>query len=105
MEIHIKLYLDSANIQAIEELTKIYPIDGFTTDPTLCATENIDIEALIRYGIGKRAFYQVLALDIDGMLEEAKWIRSLNSDAFIKIPETQADFMAIRKLTQENIPV
>ena len=27
------------------------------------------------------------------------------NDNFIKIPATQAGFMAIRKLTQENIPV
>ena len=100
----MKLYLDSANIQAIEALT-IYPIDGFTTNPTLCARELVDMEILIRYGIGKCAFYQVLALDTEGMLEEAKWIRSLNPDAIIKIPSTQAGFMAMRQLKQANIPV
>ena len=48
------------------------------------------METLIRYGIGNRAFYQVLALDMEGMQEEAKWTRSLNPDAIIKIPSTQA---------------
>lgn len=53
------------------------------------------METLIHYGIGKRAFYQVLALDTEGMLEESKWIRSLNPDAITKIPATQAGYMAI----------
>lgn len=101
----MKIYLDSANIQAIEEAYAIYPIDGFTTNPSLCAKEGVDVETLLNFGIGKTSFYQVLALDTEGMLEEASAIRSIDRDAIIKIPATRAGFMAIKRLTTENVPV
>lgn len=101
----MKIYLDSANIQAIEEAYAIYPIDGFTTNPSLCAKEGVDIETLLHFGIGKTSFYQVLALDMLGMLEEAAAIRAIDRDAIIKIPATRTGFMVIKQLTNENVPV
>lgn len=100
----MKLYLDTANVEEIRELAWL--IDGVTTNPTLVAREGRpfhevlrEICALVRGPVSA----EVLALDEDGMVREARELAALAPNVVVKIPMTEAGLKAVQALTREGI--
>ena len=105
----MKLFIDDADTNVIRRLFDLYPIDGVTTNPSILARVRRDPKETlteIRGIIGKEAilFAQALALDVEGMVKDAKYIVSLcGRNTVVKLPSMPEGFKAMRMLKKEGI--
>ena len=105
----MKLFIDDADTNVIRRLFDLYPIDGVTTNPSILARVRRDPKETlteIRGIIGKEAilFAQALALDVEGMVKDAKYIVSLcGRNTVVKLPSIPEGFKAMRMLKKEGI--
>ena len=110
----IKIFADGANSSEIQELSKYQFIKGFTTNPTLmrkAGATNYENHCLdLLSAVGSRPIsFEVLADDLNGMLEQAIKISSWGENVFCKIPVTntlgQSTVPVIQELTKNKIKV
>ncbi|OGC41941.1 fructose-6-phosphate aldolase [candidate division WOR-3 bacterium RBG_13_43_14] len=104
----MKLYLDTANIEQIREIAGWGILDGVTTNPSLMAKEKGDYKKILKEicDIVKGPVSgEVLSLEKDSMVEEARELSSISEHVVIKIPCTADGLKATRQLNSENIPV
>lgn len=107
----MRLYIDTANVEQIRHLNEYYPIAGVTTNPSILVKENrpfLEVLKEIREVIGeeKELFVQLLGETAEEMIEEANFImRELTGKLAVKIPVTEEGLKAIKKLSEENVPV
>ena len=107
----MKLLIDDANLDAIEAILALYPIDGVTTNPTILAKagENpkerlIKIRKLI--GDDLDLHCQVVASSKEDMKDQArKLVKVLGDNTYIKIPSSGEGFKAMEELSKERIKV
>ncbi len=105
----MELYVDTANINEIRECARFGFVSGVTTNPSLLAKEdpNVDIKKLILeiYElIGGHLSVEVISTDRDGMIKEAEEIIEWFPNATIKIPMIPEGLSAVRYLSEKNIP-
>lgn len=105
----MKLFVDTANINEIRQTAAIGMVKGVTTNPSLLAKEdpNIDIKKLILeiYNLlPGHLSVEVNSLERDGMLREADEILSWFPQATIKIPMCVEGLAATYELAKRNIP-
>ncbi len=105
----MELYVDTANINEIRECARLGFVSGVTTNPSLLAKEdpNVDIKKLILeiYElIGGHLSVEVISTDRDGMIKEAEEIIEWFPNATIKIPMIPEGLSAVRYLSEKNIP-
>ncbi len=101
----MKLYLDTANVEEIRDLAWL--IDGVTTNPTLVAREGRPfMEALteICQIVSGPVSAEVVALDTQGMVREARELAQVAKNVVIKIPLTEPGLQAVQKLQSQGIP-
>jgi len=88
----MKILLDTADIKVIKELLPYFPIDGFTTNPSILAKEGGDVRetlSLLREIAGphKMMHVQATGTTAETILEEAKKLKAFCGDNFfVKIP-------------------
>ena len=105
----MELYIDDANIEAIERLIDLYPIDGVTTNPSILAKAKKDPKEILNeirkiIGEDRILFVQALPLTAEGMIEDARTIvKELGNNTIVKIPSIPEGFKAIRELKKEGI--
>jgi transaldolase len=104
----MQLYVDTANIEHIRHAAKLGFISGVTTNPSLLAKEdpNIDIKERIldiHKLVGGHLSVEVNSLDAEGMLKEADEIIKWFPDATIKLPIIEGGLTACRELTKKGI--
>lgn len=103
----MNLYVDTAAVDAIEEFVSMGVIDGVTTNPSIIADTGQtyrDVVTTIDETIDGPIFAQVLAEDVDGMVEEGRMYQSWGDSVVVKIPATREGFEALHRLRQEEIP-
>lgn len=105
----MELYLDTADIDEVKRLKKIFPISGVTTNPSIIAASRGNLNIILhelRNAIGPQGklFAQVMSSDSDKMVEEAKQLRAVIPDIIVKVPTTEAGLTAIRQLKKLGIP-
>ena len=101
----MEIYLDTADVSKIEKYCDAYPLAGFTCNPTLVAASEVTIEDLMKLAIGKNVFVQSIALDCDGIIADAKKLKEIRADAYIKIPCTPEGYKAMHILKQQGYNV
>lgn len=104
----MKLYLDTANINEIKEISSWGILDGVTTNPSLMAKEKGDYRAIIKEicAIVKGPVSaEVMSLESAGMIQEGRDLSRISEHIVIKIPCTIAGLMATRVLTGDGIRV
>ena len=89
----IEIYADGANIEEFIKLNQLEYIKGFTTNPTLMRKnqiENYEIfaKSLTQVIKEKPISFEVFADDLDEMYVQAKKIKAIADNIFIKIPIT-----------------
>jgi len=102
----MKFFIDTANVDEIREAASMGMADGVTTNPSLIAKEGRDFEEVIREICGivdGPISAEVISLDTDGMLEEARKLAGIHKNIVVKIPMTVDGLKAVRKLTEEGI--
>jgi transaldolase len=82
-------------------------IDGVTTNPTLISKEKKDFESLIeeicKIIKGLPISLEVLSLNSEGMIEEARRLSKMGENIVVKIPMTTEGLKAIKVLVSEGI--
>ena len=106
----LELYLDTANLQQIEELAPILPLRGVTTNPSIMAAGGVGLNALLPklesiLGKQTRIHVQVLSNSVDGIIEEASQLHALPYDIVVKIPAHANGLAAIKQIKQATVPV
>jgi len=98
--------LDTANIDEIREAYNMGMVDGVTTNPSLIAKEGRNFETIIRdicAIVDGPISAEVIRLDVDGMLKEARELAAIHANIVVKIPMTVDGIKAVRQLTSEGI--
>ncbi len=103
----MKFFLDTANLEEIEEALSMGLIDGVTTNPTLMAKEGgnwKEIAKKICSLVEGPVSLEVVSLNAEGMITEAKELIKLGPNVVIKIPMTPEGIKAGYFLEKEGIP-
>lgn len=103
----MKIFLDTANLEQIKAANDWGVLDGLTTNPSLVAKENMRFDDLVPkiLEICKGPVsLEVVSVDADGMVAEAKKLAALASNVVIKIPMIPEGLKAIRRLSEKEIP-
>ncbi|NLW23225.1 MAG: fructose-6-phosphate aldolase [Tissierellia bacterium] len=102
----MELFIDTANIDEIKEINQWGVIRGVTTNPSLIAKEGRDfvevIEEIASIVDGPISA-EVISLDRDGMIEEARNLSNIHPNIVIKIPMTAEGLKAVKVLSKEGI--
>lgn len=101
------IFLDTANIEHIRQAAKLGLISGVTTNPSLVAKEGssnlksriLEICSLVDGSVS----VEVLSLDVEGMLKEARELAAWHKNVTVKIPVSEAGYEAVSVLSRENI--
>jgi len=103
----MKFFIDTANPVEIRKAYEMGVIDGVTTNPSLISKENRDFESLIKEICeiiqGLPISLEVLSLNSDGMIEEARKLSKRGENIVVKIPMTSEGLKAIKVLASEGI--
>jgi len=102
----MKFFIDTANIEEIKKGLELGMVDGVTTNPSLIAKEQRpfndilnDICAIVDGPISA----EVVSLEADGMVEEARELAKLSDNIVIKVPMIVEGIKAVKRLSDENI--
>ena len=102
----MKFFIDTANIDEIKEANSMGMVDGVTTNPTLIAKEDGKFEDIIKQIceiVDGPISAEVISLDADGMVAEARKLAGINKNIAVKIPMTVDGLKAVRTLSSEGI--
>lgn len=100
----MKLFIDTANVAEIREMAWL--VDGVTTNPSLVAKEKRpfrDIIAEICALVDGPVSAEVIGLETEGMIAEARELAAIHENVVVKIPMTEAGMRAVTILTSEGI--
>ena len=102
----MKFFIDTANIDEIKEAHSMGMVDGVTTNPSLIAKEGRDFEEIIRdicAIVDGPISAEVISIDADGMIKEARQLAKIHENIVVKIPMTVDGLKATRSLAEEGI--
>ena len=102
----MKFFIDTADIEEIKEAHRMGMADGVTTNPSLIAKEGRDFEEIIRdicAIVDGPISAEVIAVDTEGMVKEARHLAKIHENIVIKVPMTVDGLKATRMLAEENI--
>ena len=102
----MKFFIDTANLEEIAKANQLGLLDGVTTNPTLVSKENRKFEDLIK-GICKivdgPVSAEVISIEAEGMVKEARQLANLADNIVVKIPMITEGIKATKILAKENI--
>ncbi len=102
----MKFFIDTANLQEIKKGVEMGMVDGVTTNPSLIARENKPFEEIITEickVVDGPVSAEVVSLEAEGMLAEARKLAKLAENIVIKIPMIVEGLKAVKQLTAEGI--
>ncbi|MEC8142631.1 MAG: fructose-6-phosphate aldolase [Candidatus Thermoplasmatota archaeon] len=103
----MEFFLDTADVDEIREIAAWGILDGVTTNPSLIKKSGRDFKEVVREIAGICSgpiSAEVTAMDTQGMLEQARQLKSeLPENVIIKIPCTPEGLAATKVLTEEGV--
>jgi len=102
----LKIFIDTANIKEIKEAASLGVIDGVTTNPTLISREKTDPEDLFKQIcsiVSGPVSAEVISLETDGMVQEARKLSRIAKNIVVKIPLVKDGLKATKILSQEGV--
>lgn len=102
----MKFFIDTANLEEIQEAESWGILDGVTTNPTLLSREEGNYKENLKKiceVVDGPVSGEVVSLEADGMVEEAREIAAIHDNMVVKIPMTLEGLKAIKRLTAEGI--
>ncbi len=102
----MKLFIDTANIDEIKEVNEWGVICGVTTNPSLIAKEGRDFKEVIKEItniVDGPISAEVISLEKEGMVKEARDLAKIHPNIVIKIPMTKKGLKAVKILSREGI--
>lgn len=104
----MEFYLDTANLDQINQYISWGVVDGVTTNPSLIAKEKIDYSDRIKdicKVVSGPVSAEVLSTDHQGMIEEAKKYSKIAKNVYIKLPCTPEGLIALKELKKQGYKV
>lgn len=102
----MKLFIDTANVADIRRANDMGIICGVTTNPSLIAKEGRDFKEVvteIASIVDGPISAEVISLDADKMVEEAKPLAAIHKNIIIKLPMCEEGLKACKQLTALGI--
>ncbi len=102
----MKFFIDTANMAEIVQANDMGMVDGVTTNPSLIAKEKgefKDIIAQICKVVEGPVSAEVISLEYEGMVDEARDLAGISENIAVKIPMTVAGLKAVKTLSEEGI--
>ena len=102
----MQFFIDTANVTEIRTAMDMGLVDGVTTNPSLMAREAADwrdIATEICRLVPGPVSLEVLALDAQGMVEEARDLVRFGPNVVVKVPRTAEGLKAVRILRSMDI--
>ncbi|RJP75352.1 MAG: fructose-6-phosphate aldolase [Desulfobacteraceae bacterium] len=102
----MKFFIDTANIAEIKDANSMGMVDGVTTNPSLIAKESGNFEDIIKeicQIVEGPVSAEVISIDVDGMVKEARKLAKISRNIVVKVPMTIDGIKATRILSEEEI--
>ncbi len=102
----MELFIDTANVEKIREAYSWGIVDGVTTNPTKLAAEGQDFIELIKKIcsiVDGPVSVEVVSLDAEGMIRNARKLSKIHENVVVKIPSTVEGVKALKTLSKEGI--
>ena len=104
----MKFFVDTADLNAIQEANDMGVLDGVTTNPSLVKKEgSIDFHERvfeICEVVDGPVSAEVTATDFDGIMEEAHTLAQIHDQVVVKVPLIKAGIKALKALDRDGIP-
>ena len=106
----MKFFIDTANLEMIQEAQDLGILDGVTTNPSLMAKEGIsgsenivDHYKKICEIVDGDVSAEVISTDFDGMVKEGEALARLHSNIVVKVPIIKDGIKAIKYFSDQGI--
>ncbi|MCM8765519.1 MAG: fructose-6-phosphate aldolase [Candidatus Omnitrophica bacterium] len=102
----MQLFIDSANLEEIREVSRWGIIDGVTTNPTLIAKEGKDFRQLIKEIceiVDGPISVEAISMQGGEIIKEARGLSRIHKNIVVKIPLTKEGLKAVKVLSKEGI--
>lgn len=102
----MKFFIDTANIDQIKDASNMGMVDGVTTNPSLIAKEDGEFKEIIAQIckiVKGPVSAEVISLEYDGMITEARELAKIADNIAVKIPMTIEGLKAVKTLSDEGI--
>jgi transaldolase len=102
----MKFFIDTANLEQIKKGVEMGMVDGVTTNPSLIAKEDKPFEQILQDIVGVvdgPISAEVVSLEAEGMIAEAKVLAAMSDNIVIKIPMIMEGIKAVKQLTAIGI--
>jgi len=102
----VRLFIDTANIDEIRKAASWGIISGVTTNPSLVAKEKRDLKEVIAEIAGivpGPISAEVMSMETEAMVKEARMLASISHNVVVKIPMTLEGMAAVKALSGEGI--
>ena len=102
----MKIFIDTANVNEIREANSWGVISGVTTNPSLIAKEGRDFKEVVKEItsiVDGPISAEVISLNHEGMVKEARELSKIHKNIIVKIPMTIEGLKAVNILSKEGI--
>lgn len=102
----MKFFIDTANLEEIKKGLAMGMVDGVTTNPSLVARENKTFEEILAEIckiVDGPVSAEVVSLEAEGMLAEARRLAKISENIVVKIPMIVEGLKAVKTLAAEGI--
>ncbi|GAI34212.1 unnamed protein product, partial [marine sediment metagenome] len=104
----MKLFIDTANLDEIREISSWGVLDGVTTNPTILSREKMDyrtlIDAILKLVDGPISV-EAVNEKAEKIIKEAKMLSKISENIVVKIPITPEGLAATKVLSKEGVKV
>lgn len=106
----MKFFIDTANLNEIQEAHDLGVLDGVTTNPSLMAKEGIagnekimaHYKAICRI-VDNNVSAEVIATDFEGIMREGRELAKIDNKIVVKVPMIRDGVKAIKAFANEGI--
>ena len=102
----MKIFIDTANVDEIRQAWDLGIIDGVTTNPTLIMKSGRDLVTTLKEIseiVDDCISGEVISMDAEGMIREARELMKISKKIVIKVPMTKEGLKATKQLSKEGI--
>jgi transaldolase len=102
----MKIFIDTADVDAIREYTEIGIVDGVTTNPSLIAKTGREFKEVVEEIctiVDGPISAEAVSMDAPGLIKEARELAQIHSNIVVKIPMTAEGLKAVKTVSAEGI--
>lgn len=104
----MKIFIDTANTEAIKKFYDMGIIDGVTTNPTLISMEGKsfhEVVSEITEIVDGPISIEAVSTKAEDMIKEARRLSKINPNVVVKIPMTSEGLKAVKVLSKEGVKI